>query len=155
MKIPEYEYDQMCVPNLDNCPWKCHCYHSWELGDVVVANCSYHKEYFTNFPSELPKGTSYLILSHNNIENLCHSLPYFTHLKTPDLSWNKINSTCPGEYHELTSLVHRELTRNRLLSLPQDITEMANLHPGINQLKELPKSIENMTELDVIVTHSG
>ena len=58
MQIPEYEYDQMCLKNLQNCPDECFCYHSWKLGDVIVTNCTKSGEHVqSELPVELPDST--------------------------------------------------------------------------------------------------
>ena len=154
MQIPEYEYDQMCVPSLYNCSVSCFCYHSWKHGDVIVSNCSHGDEehVLSTLPETVPDATSNLILSHNNIQLLCNTHPYFENLKVLDLSWNAIYLVCSNFFSELTNLTELNLSFNKLTTLPPDVKHMINLRELYLTdalLETLPQEIENMQNMNI------
>ena len=85
MQTPEYQYNTMCS-TLEHCPEKCFCYHSWKLGDVIVANCSHGD--VQALPVVLPDQTSYLDMSGNNLQKICTAHTYFKNIQVLDLSSN-------------------------------------------------------------------
>ena len=105
MQIPEYEYDEECIENLQNCPEECFCHHSWRLGNVTVANYMKSGKHTQNeLLVELPDSTSNLILSHNNIRTLCRNCPYLKDLLFLDLGWNNLQHICPSAFKGLVNL---------------------------------------------------
>ena len=158
MQIPEHDYDLMCVDSMANCSDDCYCYHSWNQGDVIVANCSHgNKDTLTELPASLPDVTSFLILSHNHINLLCHSRSYLSDLQHLELRGNHLETICPSVLKELTSVRYLDLSNNRLTKLPQEIEDLVNLtflDLSNNRLEELPKSIRNLKYLKSI-TISG
>ena len=151
MQIPEYEYDQVCLPTLENCSKECVCYHSWKFNDAIIVNCTHNKT--INIPHNVPKDTSHLNLSHNDIRKVCANAPYLKHLIVLDLSWNIINQICPHIYFQLDSLTKLVLTGNKLQNLPKEIEQMKNLEELYlenNQLRDIPKTIQNMTSLETL-----
>ena len=152
MQIPEYQYETLCN-RLEHCPDKCFCYHSWKLGNIIVANCSHGSNHALSTPRELPDFTFYLNMSNNNLQNLCGVRPYLKNLEVLDLSFNKINKLCPEVLSDLGNLLELNLTRNQLTSLPPEIKLLNNLRSlnfSNNLLEELPKSIQKMTNLQIL-----
>ena len=154
MQIPEYEYDKMCLKSLQNCSTECFCYHSWNLGDVIVANCSHaNKHVLTSFPEEVPDDTSHLILSGNSINSLCQTTSYLDKLRIMDLSRNSMHRICSVIVKHLTQVTELDLSGNQLRGLPTEINHMKNLNIldlSNNLLEQLPKTVENLQSLEHI-----
>ena len=153
MQIPEYEYDLMCAHNLTNCSDGCYCYHSWNHGDAIVVNCSYgntNQGNLTELPASVPDVTSFLILSHSNINSLCQSRSYLNDLKHVDLRANFLETICASILKELTNVRYLDLSNNRLTKLPLEIGDLVNLTSldlSNNRLQVLPKTIRNLKHL--------
>ena len=151
MQVPENEYDKLCVESLQNCSSKCFCYHSWNLNDVIVADC--HENVHTGLPLTFPESTSHLHFTGNKLASLCQEYSYFHNLKFVDLSWNNIHIIFVGIFGKLNQVVELNLNNNNLNKLPDDIDLMANfttLSLASNFLTELPTFIKNMRMLKKI-----
>ena len=154
MKIPEYEYDHMCIESLANCSSNCFCYHSWKTGDIIIANCSHGNEpALTELPEVVPDGTSHLIVSNNAITSLCHAPSYISDLHILDFSSNALHEICQFVFRELNQLTHLDFSNNQLREVPADIILLKNLTRldlSNNLLKVLPKSIDNIEYIEQI-----
>ena len=153
MQISEYEYDITCGENLMQCADECFCHHSWKLDDAVVANCSHGSTHaLSALPEKLPNHTSHLILSHNNIEMLCHTHSYLNNISLLDLSWNKIYKICSNVLIEMVDLKHLILTNNMIQDIDLDLqlSSLSILFLDNNVLEKLPNSIQNIQNLETI-----
>ena len=158
MQIPENEYDRMCLHN--PCSKPCYCHHSWNLGDVMVANCTPTKSItLTELPSVSHlNDLSVVILAGNNIKRLCDlnqvdAKMSLESLRILDLSWNNLNEICSDVLSHMINLKELNLANNSIKQLPMEIEHMKNLttlYLGNNRLEELPNSIQNLEHLRVI-----
>ena len=151
MQIPENEYDRMCLHN--PCPNPCYCHHSWNYGDVSVANCTLTGNItLTRLPSMSHlNNVSYIILAGNNIKRLCDLNEVDTNmllesLKVLDLSWNNLIQICSDVFYRMINLEELNLANNSI----KQLKNLTTLYLGNNRLEELPKTIQNLNHLKMI-----
>ena len=120
----------------------CHCYSSHHQR-ALVANCSYSG--LTDLPDLLPEDTDWLILSGNNLTSLkinsTQSSKLLQHLRKLDLHSSKIRNISPRFleiFTESNNLLHLDLSKNDLVTLPENIKNLSSLQIlkiGGNKLK--------------------
>ena len=109
----------------------CHCYSSHHQR-ALVANCSYSG--LTDLPDSLPEDTDWLILSGNNLTsikiNSTQSRKLLQYLRKLDLHSNKItnvSSRILEMFTESNNLLHLDLSKNDLVTLPENIKNLSSL----------------------------
>ncbi|RVD92764.1 leucine-rich repeat-containing protein [Tubulinosema ratisbonensis] len=101
------------------------------------------KKRFTEIPFNIiPKETSWLVLSYNNIEKICDDIKGLRSLERMAINDNKIcEISCA--LNELKKLSWLDLTRNNLKSLPDNLFLINLLGLGLseNEFEEIPQCI--------------
>ena len=95
---------------------KCNCYYAQSLG-ANIYDCSYkgHRD----LPDSVQKGTSWLVLKHNNVSALCTHKAYLNNIVGLDVRYNKLKTICSdflkALYHhkkiETLKLQHNDITK--------------------------------------------
>ncbi len=157
MQIPEVEFGRLHSA-LTHCPEGCLCYHTWQHGDVSVANCTpTDSAPLTEFPL-LGDQTVFhnLILAHNKLKTLCcqtsASLQRLTlgSIVSLDVSWNALENVCEQFFGKIPNVTHLNLAFNNIRTLPHQISFLSHLRTldlTSAGLEEFPKELSNSGSL--------
>ena len=115
----------------ESCIKKCRCYSNRHKS-ALVADCSHSG--LINLPNSLPEHTDWLLLSGNNLTSLSikntqntELLKYLKKLHLHSSKITNISSKFLDIFTETNNLLHLDLSKNELITLPENVQNLSSL----------------------------